>query len=91
MTPTYCGLVSNMIYATLNLLLGLTYTSRWFLAMGAYYGYIGLMRLAVVSHEKSAQRNDRSLLRSIGTAVIVLGVILAGVVAWTAEEHRTSP
>ena len=88
MVPVYCGLVWNMIFVTLNGILGLLYTSRWFLAMAVYHVFLAFMRLAVVNHEKSSMRNDKSILRSIGIALMVLGVILAAVVSWTSEEHR---
>lgn len=88
MTPTYCGLVWNMIYATLNALLGMFYGSRWFISIAFYHILLGMMRLAVVSHDKSKQRDDPSILVNIGWALILAAFVLGGIVTWTIEEHR---
>lgn len=79
------SLCFNGIYAAINIFLGLSEISYWFITVGAYYLILAVMRFGIILSEKRnhSEENDSRLdfIRIFtGSLLIIMGIILCGVV-----------
>ena len=79
------SLCLNGTYAAINIFLGLSEKSYWFITVGAYYLILAVMRFGIILSEKRnhSEENDSrlSFIRVFtGSLLIIMGIILCGVV-----------
>lgn len=79
------SLCLNCIYAAVNIFLGLSEISYWFITVGAYYLVLAVMRFGIILSEKrkhSEEKDSRlSFIRVFtGSLLIIMGIVLCGVV-----------
>lgn len=83
------GMVSNMIFAGFNGIIGLTSHSAWFGTLSAYYLLLSIMRLGVVRQERrigairdaqEQMRRELSVYRRNSVLFIFMAIVLAGAV-----------
>lgn len=79
------SLCFNGTYAAINIFLGLSEKSYWFITVGAYYLILAVMRFGIILSEKRnhTEENDSRLnfIRIFtGSLLIIMGIILCGVV-----------
>lgn len=74
----------NFLYALYHGILGLIYTSLWFVAMCAFYSILAVMRFGAVMCSREMSRSEsaaseRFVLRASGAMLILLSTVLAWV------------
>lgn len=83
------GMVSNIIFAVFNGLIGITSHSAWFGTLSAYYILLSIMRAGVVRQERKLAginekqehlRRELSVYRRNSILFILMAVVLAGAV-----------
>lgn len=83
------GMVSNMIFAVFNGVIGITSRSAWFGTLSAYYILLSIMRagivrqerkIAVVKNPKEHMRRELSVYRRNSVLFILMAIVLAGAV-----------
>ncbi len=83
------GMVSNIIFAAFNGVIGITSHSAWFGTLSAYYILLSIMRagivrqerkLAVIKEKKEHMRQEQSVYRRNSVLFIFMAVVLAGAV-----------
>ncbi len=81
------SLAANLAYAVLNIVVGALSGAFWYIAVGAYYVLLGVIRLGVVAAGSHARRHEKGerytllVFRGAGAALLVLEIALAGAVA----------
>ena len=76
----------NLIFAIYNCVLGLVTKSWWFVAVGAYYVIISLMRSAVILFSSKNKKHGNFVMRFSGVMLFILAVVLCGIVYMTLEK-----
>ena len=83
------GMVSNMIFAAFNGVIGITSHSAWFGTLSAYYILLSIMRAGIVRHEREIaalkekqehMRRELSVYRKNSVLFLFMAVVLAGAV-----------
>lgn len=83
------GMVSNMIFAAFNGVIGITSHSAWFGTLSAYYILLSIMRAGIVRHEREIaalkekqehMRRELSVYRRNSVLFLFMAVVLAGAV-----------
>lgn len=74
----------NFLYALYHGILGVIYTSLWFVAMCAFYSILAVMRFGAVMCSREARRaesavSERFVLKASGAMLILLSIVLAWV------------
>lgn len=76
----------NLIFAIYNCVLGLVTKSWWFVAVGAYYVIISVMRSAVILFSSKNKKHGNFVMRFSGVMLFLLAVVLCGIVYMTLEK-----
>ena len=76
----------NLIFAIYNCVLGLVTKSWWFVAVGAYYVIISVMRSAVNLFSSKNKKHGNFVMRFSGVMLFLLAVVLCGIVYLTLEK-----
>ncbi|MGN1180601.1 MAG: hypothetical protein ACI4SD_05235 [Suilimivivens sp.] len=83
------GMVSNIIFAVFNGVIGITSHSAWFVTLSAYYTLLSIMRAGVVRQERKIadikekrerMKRELSVYRRNSVLFILMAVVLAGAV-----------
>jgi len=80
----------NLTFALLNGIVGIIYTSYWYLTLFAFYLTLGMMKLDAVTVSKIKKKKPANMLRNIGIAMFALAIILSGMMIITLREMRTT-
>ena len=83
---TLLKFVFNLIFAIYNCILGLISESWWFVAVGAYYVIISVMRSAIILFSSKNKKHGNFVMRFSGVMLFVLSVVLCGIVYMTIEK-----
>ncbi len=83
---TLLKFVFNLIFAIYNCILGLISESWWFIAVGAYYVIISVMRSAIILFSSKNKKYGNFVMRFSGAMLFVLSVVLCGIVYMTIEK-----
>lgn len=79
--------IINLIFAIYNCVLGLASVSWWFIAVGAYYVVLGIMRITVISSSSKNRKNEKFIMKFSGIMIFVLSVVLCGIVYMTVNQY----
>ena len=79
------SLITNLIYAFYNAIIGFWEYSWWFVTLSAYYVILSVMRFAVLIYK---QDNTGFIKRFIGVLFIITSVILAGTAYLSIQNER---
>ncbi|MBR2846634.1 MAG: hypothetical protein IKC41_07780 [Clostridia bacterium] len=90
---TVLKFIINLIFAVYNGVVGIATHSWWFIAMGAYYTVLSVMRVSVAMFVSKDRKNENFIMRFSGAMIFVLAVVLCGIVYMTiggdgASEHH---
>lgn len=78
------SLVINIAYAFYNGVLGIIYSSLWFLTMFAYYTILSVMRFSAVLCEYKLKSNTEGfVMRFTGVMLIIMSFVLSGSVYYS--------
>ena len=83
--------ILNIIFALCNCILGFISHSVWFLAVGAYYIILGVMRILVIQFYAKDKKSGRFIMNFSGVMLLVLSVILSVIVYMTVRYDVASP
>lgn len=78
--------IVNLTFAMYNCVLGIASYSWWFIAVGAYYVVLSIMRIAVIAYSAKTRHNERFIMKFSGVMIFVLSVVLCGIVYMTIEQ-----
>lgn len=78
--------IVNLIFALYNCVLGLASFSWWFIAVGAYYIILSIMRIGVFAFSAKDRKNETFIMKFSGVMLFVLSVVLCGIVYLTTEQ-----
>lgn len=90
------ALAFNLIYAALQLFLGIHNRSPWFYSLFAYYVLLGVMRLLLLVHTTrhtvgEEMRRELHLYRACGIALVAMNAALIAIIAYvTAQSHAVT-
>ena len=76
--------IINLIFAIYNCVLGIASYSCWFIAVGAYYVVLSIMRITVISLK--SRKNEKFIMRFSGIMIFVLSIVLSGIVYMTINQ-----
>lgn len=76
----------NLVFALINGVISIIYTSYWYLTLAAFYFLLGLMKMMTVTLSRSKRRTESDLLRHNGFAMFGLSVIICGLMILTIRE-----
>ncbi len=79
--------IINLIFAIYNWALGVASFSWWFIAVGAYYIVLSIMRISVIAFSSKDRKNERFIMRFSGVMIFVLSIVLSGIVYMTIEQN----
>lgn len=79
--------ICNLVFALYNCALGLASLSWWFIAVGAYYVILSIMRLGVIAFCAGNGKSEIYITRFSGVMLLALSVVLCGIVYLTVEQH----
>ena len=85
-TNTLLKFIFNLIFAIYNCVLGIASHSWWFIASGAYYIVLSMMRMLVILFSKKDRKNENFIMRFSGVMIFVLSIVLSGIVYMTVEH-----
>lgn len=80
--------ILNIIFALCNCLLGMVMYSWWFVAAGAYYVVLSVMRVAVLAYSVKNRKNERFVMKLCGVMIFFLAVVLCGIVYMTIKYDK---
>lgn len=77
----YQGMVSNFLYMIFRVILGICYTSVWFISMAVYYLVLGLIRaFLIVSYRKADAEIERRCYRQTALLLFLLNIPMGGMI-----------
>ncbi len=76
----------NLVFAVINGIYSLMYSSWWYLTLFAMYLLLALMKFGATTLPKSRRRTEAGLLLHNGIAMFFLAVILCGLMVLTIRE-----
>lgn len=76
----------NLIFAIYNCVLGLITESWWFVAVGAYYVIISVMRFTVILFSSGNKSCGSFVIRFSGVMLFLISIVLCGIVYMTLEK-----
>jgi len=80
--------ILNIIFAFCNCFLGMVMYSWWFVAAGAYYVILSVMRVAVLTYSVKNRKNEIFVMKFCGVMILILSIVLCGIVYMTIEYDR---
>ena len=86
--PSIFSMGWNLVYALFNGILGMAFSSWWFITLCAFYAVLGLMRLSVVTLPRSKTKSESALMRHNGFVMIFLSIVLVGMMVLTIQEGQ---
>lgn len=78
--------IVNLIFALYNCVLGLASFSWWFIAVGAYYIILSIMRIGVFTFSAKDRKNETFIMKFSGVMLFLLAMVLCGIVYLTIEQ-----
>lgn len=78
--------IINLIFAIYNCVLGIASYSWWFIAVGAYYIILSIMRIAVIAFSLKNRKNEQFIMKFSGIMIFLLSVVLCGIVYMTVGQ-----
>lgn len=93
----YSGTALNLAFGIFKLVIGITFRSVWFGAVGVYYMVLSLMRYLLVKADRSAQTlQDSAVLlhqwkgyRTCGALLLLVNATMTGIVSQIIWQNRT--
>ena len=77
----YQGTAFDLLYAAFRIVMGVRYTSAWFISMAAYYLALGILRLSlIVSSRRGDKENELSCYRRTAWLLFLLNVPMGGMI-----------
>lgn len=83
---TILKFIINLVFALYNCVLGIAVHSWWFMASGAYYIILSIMRITVIAFSSGNRKNDGFIMNFTAVMILFLSVILCGMVYMTIEQ-----
>lgn len=86
------SVVINLSYALYNGVVGIVYSSIWFITLFAYYTILSLMRFYAVTYElrSEGRRTERSVMCFCGVCLCFLAIALSGMVCLNIASDRNA-
>lgn len=78
--------IINLVFAIYNCVLGIASYSWWFIAVGAYYIILSIMRMAVITFSAKDRKNEYFIMKFSGVMIFLLSVVLCGIVYMTVNQ-----
>lgn len=78
--------IINLAFALYNCVLGIASYSWWFIAVGAYYIILSIMRITIIAFSAKNRKNERFIMRFSGIMIFVLSIVLCGIVYMTINQ-----
>lgn len=77
----YQGMVINFLYMIFRVVLGIRYTSVWFISMAVYYLVLGAIRATlIVSYRKRDEKRERRCYRRTAVLLFLLNIPMGGMI-----------
>lgn len=85
------SIVTNIIYAIFNFILGYEQKSYWFMTMGFYFLILAIMRIMVVAfvYKKTRFKSINQLLKNSSICMFISAIIIVGIVVLTIKHSIT--
>lgn len=85
----------NLVYAVMNVVLGIIHISAWHFTLFTYYAILSVMRFYAVIYGLTAESKctDRSIMRFCGWLLCFLAIVISGVVClnFTVDRNASKP
>ena len=78
--------IINLVFAIYNCVLGMASYSWWFIAVGAYYIVLSIMRITVIAFSSKDRKNERFIMRFSGIMIFILSLVLCAIVYMTINQ-----
>ncbi len=78
--------IINLAFALYNCVLGIASYSWWFIAVGAYYIILSIMRITIIAFSAKNRKNEMFIMRFSGIMIFVLSIVLCGIVYMTINQ-----
>lgn len=78
--------IINIAFAIYNSVLGIASYSWWFIAVGAYYIVLSVMRISVITFSAKDRKNEMFIMRFSGFMIFVLAIVLCQIVYMTINQ-----
>lgn len=78
--------IINLAFALYNCVLGFASYSWWFIAVGAYYIILSIMRITIIAFSAKNRKNEMFIMRFSGIMIFVLSIVLCGIVYMTINQ-----
>lgn len=85
-TKELLSFIINLLFAIYNCVLGIASYSWWFIAVGAYYIILSIMRISVISFSAKDRKNECFIMKFSGVMIFMLSVVLCGIVYMTINQ-----
>ena len=82
-TGTSLKFILNIVFAIYNCVLGIISHSYWFIAVGAYYVVLSVMRVSVIAFSGKNLSDDRFIMKFAGIMLFIMSIVLCGIVYMT--------
>ncbi len=76
----------NLIFALYHSVIGLISDSWWFVAIGAYYIVLSIVRVMLIRFSFDKRKNENRIMRFCSIMIFLLAVVLCGIVYMTLNE-----
>ena len=85
------SIVTNIIYAIFNFILGYEQKSYWFMTMGFYFLILAIMRIMVVAfvYKKTRFKSINQLLKNSSICMFISAIIIVGIAVLTIKHSIT--
>lgn len=78
--------IINLAFALYNCVLGIASYSWWFIAVGAYYIMLSIMRITIIAFSAKNRKNEMFIMRFSGIMIFILSIVLCGIVYMTINQ-----
>ena len=86
--PSLLSMGWNLIYAIFNGVLGIRFSSWWFITLCAFYFVLGFMRLSAVTIGQKEGRSETAVMKGVGIAMLPLAIVICGMILLTIREQQ---
>ncbi len=86
----YFNVFMNILFGTLNLILGLYHNSYWFITFAVYYILLSFMRIILLVNvdKKINLEKENKILKSCGIILLLMNIVFSGIIVLILMQNK---